>query len=151
MRQARDSTFGRRLGIVAIVASVLACPCTFARAPKHPACETRAVRTQEFIPAAGLASWEPLDDHTLLVWTLHDSRAHLVELSHPIPQLLDAPIVYLVTRDHDPTVCACGHDEVVVPDGRTARIVSIRYLSERRTAELDPDGATASRVRATST
>lgn len=101
-------------------------------------CEARAARAQQSIPAEKLANWEPVDDHALLVWTLHDPRAHLVRLEHPIPGLLSAPTILLVTRNHARNVCACGHDEVIVPGSGAARIASIRYLSEKRTAELDP-------------
>ena len=145
----RDSTLQRlRLRAPAVLALLLVCPCVFAATPD---CEARAVRAQESIPAQRVASWEPLDDHTLLIWTLRDSRAHLVKLDHPVPGLLDAPTVYLLTRDHDPNIYACGHDEVIVPDAGTARISVIRYLSQKRTAELDPDADGASRVRATFT
>jgi hypothetical protein len=92
-----------------------------------------------------------VDDHALLVWTLHDSRAHLVELDHAIRGLLDAPTVYLVTRDRDPNISACGHDEVIVPGLGTARIRSIRYLSAKRTAELDPGYSGPSSLRTTFT
>ena len=109
------------------------------------------MNARQSIPAERLANWEPLDDHTLLVWTLHDSRAYLVELSGPVPGLLDATTLYMVTRNNDPNACACGHDAVRVPGGGTAQIISVRYLSEKRTAELDPDGAAANRVRTTLT
>lgn len=131
-----------------LLAWLLACSYTLAATP---GCEARAASAQESIPAERLASWEPVDDHTLLVWTLHDTRAHLVELDHPVPGLLDAPTVYLVTPDRNPTVSACGHDGVMVPGGGSARIVSIRYLSESRTAELDLHGVRASRMRTTLT
>lgn len=145
MAHRRDSNIGRRTcRIAAVLGLLLASPVAFAAGP---GCEARALQARQAIPAERLANWEPMDDHTLLVWTLHDSRAYLVELSRAVPGLLDAPTVYLVTRDHDPNVSACGHDAVVVPGGGIARIASIRYLSEKRTTELDPDGAAASRVK----
>jgi hypothetical protein len=125
---------------------VLACPYTLAATPGRQA---RAV--EESIPAENLANWEPVDDRTLLVWTLRDSRAHLVELDHSIPGLVDAPTVYLITHGRDPNVCACGNDGVMVPGGGRARIISIRYLSKKRTAELDTAGAGAGRTRMTFT
>jgi uncharacterized protein DUF6491 len=134
--------------VLAIVGLLLACPYTFAATTR---CEASAALAQETIPAERLANWEPVDDRTLLVWTLHDSRAHLVQLDRPLQGLLDAPTVYLITQDRDPTVCACGHDEVMVPGGGSARIISIRYLSAKRTAELDPKGTSASRIRTTFT
>lgn len=137
MCEATDSALAaRRLGITAMIGLLLAGPCALAATA---GCEARAVRAQESIPVEKLANWEPVDDHTLLVWTVSDSRAHLVRLDHAIPGLRGAPIVFLVTRDHGRNVCACGRDEVMVPGGGTALITSIRYLSEKRTAELDPD------------
>ncbi len=133
---------------MAALGLVLACPYALAATP---GCQARAARVQESIPAESLASWEPVDDHTLLVWTLHDSRAHLMELDHPIPGLLDAPTVYLITHDREPNVRACSDAGVMVPGGGSARIISIRYLSKKRTAELDPADAAESRTRTTLT
>jgi hypothetical protein len=132
--------------IAAVLGLLLVSPGAFA---SSPGCEARALQARQSIPAERLANWEPMDDHSLLVWTLDDSRAYLVELSRPVSGLLDAPTVYLVTHNHDPYVCACGHDEVMVPNGGIARIASVRYLSEKQTAQLDPDAAAANRVRAT--
>lgn len=147
--QTPHSTRGRRrLRVATILASLLACRCALAATPD---CEAHALRARESIPAAQLANWEPVNDQMLLVWTLHDSRAHLVELSRPVPGLEDAPTVYMMTRDHDSNVYACGHDEVIVPGGGSARIVSIHYLSEKRTAELDSSGPGASRASITLT
>jgi hypothetical protein len=145
MAQRRHANIGwQGCRIAAVLGLLLACPGAFARSPH---CETRTLHARQSIPAGRLANWAPIDDHTLLIWTLHDSRAYLVELSRPVPGLLDAPGVYLVTHNHDPNVCACDHDEVIVPDGGIARIASIRHLSVKRTAELDPDGDAPSRVR----
>lgn len=131
-----------------IVGFVLACPSAFAAAQ---GCEATAARPQDSIRAEELANWEPIDERALLIWTSHDSRAHLVELDRPLPGLLDAPTVFLVTPGHDRTVSACGDDEVLVPGGAVARIISIRYLSEKRTAELDPESGDTARTTGTFT
>jgi hypothetical protein len=149
MSQTRDPSLGsHRWRATAMLALLLVYPCALAATP---ACEVRAARAQESIPAETVVNWEPVDDQALLIWTLHDSRAHLVELERPVPGLRDAPTVYLLTRDRDPNVSACGHDEVIVPGAGTARIRSIRYLSEKRTAELDQDDRGATRMRMTFT
>lgn len=141
MIQPRHPVLGTlRFLATAMLGLLMACPATLAAGAD---CEARALRAHESIRAEDLANWEPVDDHTLLVWTLHDPRAHLVSLEHSIPGLRGAPTVILVTPRHDPNVCACGHDAVLVPGGGAARISSIRYLSEKRTAELDPGGATS--------
>lgn len=114
-------------------------------------CEAQAARNREAIPAEALANWEPVDDHTLLIWESTDRRAHLVQLDHPLPGLATADVIVLIAGDHDRTISACGHDGVMVQgaDGGVARIVSMRYLSARRTAELDRGGATAVKARMT--
>lgn len=126
-----------------LYAGVLACSLMASSAALGAvgSCEIRAARAQESIPAASLESWEPIDDHTLLIWAFHETRAHLVRLDRPIPGLASAAIIYLVAGDHDRAISACGHDGVMVGRGGRARIVAIRYLSERRTAELDRGAA----------
>jgi hypothetical protein len=138
----------RPLGLVAILGLLLAFPASY---PATTGCPARSVRAQDSIPAAKLANWEPVDDQALLVWTLRDSRAHLVLLDHPIPGLLDAATIFLVTRGTDPKICACGPDELLVPGAGAARIISVQYLSEKRTAELDPGASVPTHTRMTVT
>ena len=114
------------------------------------ACKARAVQLHESIHVKTLESWEPLDERTLLIWTTHDTRAHLVRLEHPIPGLASALTIFLVAGEHERVVCACGRDAVMVQGSGLARIVSIRYLSRRQTAQLDA-GATAIATRLTVT
>ena len=109
------------------------------------ACKARAVHLHESIHVKTLESWEPLDERTLLIWTTHDTRAHLVRLQHPIPGLASALTIFLVAGEHERTVCACGRDAVMVQGSGLARIVSIRYLSRKQTAQLDAGADTRSR------
>ena len=133
---------------LALLALLLGSSCAFAA---DGGCEARAARNREAIPVEALANWEPVDDHTLLIWESTDRRAHLVQLDHPIPGLGTAAVIVLIAGDHDRTISACGHDGVMVEGagGGAARIVSIRYLSARQTAELDPGGTTAVKVHMT--
>jgi Family of unknown function (DUF6491) len=128
MARIRNPILGMRLQLV-LLGLLLAIPAGYAAG---------AAGAQDSIPAARLANWEPVDEQTLLVWTLHDSRAHLVRLDHPIQGLLDAATIVLVTPSTYPNICACGLEELMVPGAGAARITSVRYLSEKRTAELDP-------------
>jgi len=139
----------RALWLVALLGLLLAIPASSyaATAGYHP----HTVGARDSIPAARLAYWEPVDQQALLVWTRHDSRAHLVRLDHPIPGLLDAATIFLVTRSTDPKICACGPDELLVPGAGAARIISVQYLSEKRTAELDPGASIPTRARMTVT
>jgi Family of unknown function (DUF6491) len=147
MARIRDPILGmQRVRLVVLLGLFLAIPAKYAAtAGRH------AVGAQDSIPAARLANWEPVDEQTLLVWTLHDSRAHLVTLDHPIQGLLDAATIVLITPSTYPNICACGLEELMVPGGGAARITSVQYLSEKRTAELDPGASVPARARMTVT
>lgn len=147
MVSTRETLRRHGLGVIAVLGLVLACPSLGAT----PGCAARARHAEVSIPAQRLANWEPVDDRTLLIWTVHDSRAHLLELDHPVPGLRAAPTIFLITRNHDPNVHACADDQVMIPGGETARIISIRYLSQKRTAQLDPAEIGATRARMTFT
>jgi hypothetical protein len=110
-------------------------------------CESHAARDHETLLAWRLANWEPLDDRTVLIWTKHSSRASLVKLARPLDGLSSADIISLVDRDGDGAISACGRDAVTIgyDESDAVRIVSIRLLSERRTAALD-EGAELSRL-----
>ena len=105
-------------------------------------CEAHAIRGQQVLFRGTVDNWEPVNDRTVLIWTSHSLRAHLVKLKNPLRGLMDAPIIVLVDGDHDGRISPCGHDGIVLgdrADGRhIADIVSIRLLSERRTVQLDP-------------
>jgi hypothetical protein len=137
-----------RLGLVALLGLLLTFPASY---PAIAGCPARSVRAQDSIPAARLANWEPVDEQALLVWTLRDSRAHLVRLDHPIPGLIDAATIFLVTRGSDPNICACGRDKLMVPGVGAARIISVQYLSEKRTKELDRGASVPAQARVTFT
>ena len=110
-------------------------------------CEAHAARDHGTLLAWRLANWEPLDDRTVLIWTEHSSRASLVKLARPLDGLTSAEVISLVDRDGDGTISPCGHDAVTIGYGESdaVRIVSIRLLSERRTAALD-EGEELSRL-----
>lgn len=144
MARTHSTLAGARL--VLFLGLLLASPAGFAATA---VCSARAVHAGDSIPATKLANWEPVDEQAVLVWTVHDSRAHLLRLAHPIPGLRAAAMILLATRGNDPTIRACGHDELLVPGVGTALIVSVQYLSEKRTAALDRGAA--SPIRATFT
>lgn len=105
-------------------------------------CEAHAIRSHETLLARTLENWEPVDDQTVLIWTNHSPRAHLVKLSSPLAGLTSAEVITLVDGDDDQAISPCGHDGLRIGDAQEAeeavRIVSIELLSARRTAELDP-------------
>jgi hypothetical protein len=105
-------------------------------------CEQHAIRAQQVLFGGTLDNWEPVNDHTVLIWTNHSLRAHLVKLKSPLHGLMAAPIIVLVDGDHDGRISPCGHDGIILGDGadggHVASIVSIKLLSARRTVQLDP-------------
>lgn len=102
-------------------------------------CEARAVRDHLSIPVRDLESWEPVDSRTLLIWSPANARAHLIRLDSWIGSLPSAATLTLIDGDRDGLITACGHDRIRVIGGM-ARILSIEYLSAKRTAELDRKG-----------
>jgi hypothetical protein len=104
-------------------------------------CEARAAHAQQVLLGAQLDSWEPLNDLEVLIWTTHSTRADLVRLAKPLHGLGSAAVIDLVDGDHDGSISPCGHDGIRLGGGMgggtMVRIVSIRLLSEGRTAELD--------------
>ena len=105
-------------------------------------CEQHAIRANQVLLGGTLDNWEPVNDHTVLIWTNHSLRAHLVKLNSPLHGLMAASIIVLVDSDHDGRISPCGHDGIILGDGadggHIASIVSIQMLSERRTVQLDP-------------
>lgn len=105
-------------------------------------CEEHAAREQQVLFGGTLDNWEPVNDRTVLIWTSHSQRAHLVKLKSPLQGLMSAPIIVLVDGDHDGRISPCGHDGIVLGDGadggHIADIASIKLLSGRRTVQLDP-------------
>ncbi|HEY7889235.1 MAG TPA: DUF6491 family protein [Steroidobacteraceae bacterium] len=148
MRRIRDNLPAHgELPLLVLLALVIA---PFASASTS-ACKARAVHLHESIHVEALGSWEPLDERTLLIWTSHETRAHLVRLEHPIPGLASALTIFLVAGEHERTVCACGRDAIMVQGSGLARIASIRYLSRKQTAQLDPGADTAIAIQMTFT
>ena len=105
-------------------------------------CEQHAIGAKQALFGGSLDNWEPVNDRTVLIWTNHSLRAHLVKLNSPLHGLMVAPIIVLMDGDHDGRISPCGHDGIILGDGadgeHVADIVSIKLLSERRTVQLDP-------------
>lgn len=140
MRWARcHSVFKRSTLLLGMLGAFFATTCVAAAAS---ACEQHAVRAQQVLFGGALDNWEPVDDRTVLIWTNHSLRAHLVKLKDPLHGLMAAPVIVLVDGDHDGRISPCGHDGIILGDGadggHVASIVSIKLLSARRTVQLDP-------------
>lgn len=108
-------------------------------------CEAHARQSHLSLPVRQIESWEPVDAREVLVWTPHATRAHLLRLDRRLHGLSHAPVILLIDGDRDGTISACGHDAVLInrdagSGGGRAYIRSIRYLSLKRTVELDRAG-----------
>lgn len=112
-------------------------------------CEARATRAHQILMAESIDNWEALDDRTVLIWTRHSARAHLLRLDRALTGLTDAAILYLVDPEGDGRITPCGRDGIAIGDDdyvtQVAGIVSIELLSAKRTAELDPSAHTTQR------
>ena len=115
-----------------------------ARAPAAHAqsCEADALRRDAALRVEDLGDWEPVDERTVLVWPPGGTRAYLLRLAAPVPQLTEIEMIALEDGDRDGLITACGHDAVMLDDA-VAKIATIEHLSEQRTAELDHRGWTA--------
>jgi hypothetical protein len=124
----------RRVATLALTAFLTACA---AAPPLTETCEQRAALAHACIPVEALAEWESINDSTLLLWAPEATRAYLIRLTSPIDDLMEAQEVDLADVDSDRLICACGRDGVLdALSGHSARIASIEYLSEQRTAEF---------------
>ena len=90
------------------------------------------------ISVEDLAEWEPLDNRSILFSVPGNPRGHLITLATPIEDLRLASELDVIDGDLDGFICAGGVDRVFAAECScaSARIASIEYLSEKRTAEL---------------
>jgi hypothetical protein len=139
----------RSAGLLIALVALFASSRGIAAAAPMADCENHARHSREILVGASLENWEPVNDRTVLVWTGHETRAHLVRLDRSLPGLTAAPIIDLVDGDRDHSISACGHDGIRIGagqgDGTVARILSIEYLSYSRTVQLDPGAQSVSR------
>jgi hypothetical protein len=125
------------MAVMMAAAGVLLTACA---SPFHGAEVARreTAATDSCIRAEALAEWEPLDDQSLLVFEPRGRRAHLIRLAAPVEGLMLAHDIMAVDGDLDGLICPQGVDGIYVEECGCASsdIVSIEYLSEKRTAEL---------------
>jgi hypothetical protein len=122
-------------GVSAAVFALSACsssPHSAAVATHHPDSLGRCIRVED------LSEWQPLDDRSILLSAPGNPRSHLLTLAAPIDDLVLAGDIEIVDGDLNGLICADGVDEIFVEECScsSAKISSIDYLSEKRTAEL---------------
>jgi hypothetical protein len=87
--------------------------------------------------------FKPLDRNKMVIWAPTRSRAYLVELSMPMPELKFANRIAFVDRNHDGMLCGYGMDRIIVADStpsslRTpATILGMQRLDDAALAQLE--------------
>ena len=101
---------------------------------------TSRVNKNECVFSRTIYDFKPLDRNKMIIWAPTRSRAYLVELSMPMPELKFANQIAFVDRNHDGMLCGYGMDRIVVPDSgfRTpATIMSMQRLDDAALAQLE--------------
>jgi hypothetical protein len=108
------------------------------RRPHDPDCTGACIRVED------LAEWEPLDNRSILLSVPGQPRGHLITLVAPIEDLRIANDLEVIDGDLNGFICADGVDQVFAAECScsSASIASIKFLSEKRTAELLREGPT---------
>jgi Family of unknown function (DUF6491) len=94
----------------------------------------------ECVFTRSIYDFKALDRHKLVIWAPSRSKAYLVELSMPLPELKFASRLALVDRNHDGRLCGYGMDRVAVADSSFAlpsTILGMTRLDEAGLAQLE--------------
>jgi hypothetical protein len=127
-----------------LVSAVLAV-CMGAGASAHAAASTdnkSRANSNECVFSRTIYDFKPLDRNKMVIWAPTRSKAYLVELSMPMPELKFANRIAFVDRNHDGMLCGYGMDRIVVADSspafRTpATIMGMQRLDDAALAQLE--------------
>lgn len=89
----------------------------------------------ECVFTRSIYDFKALDRRNLVIWAPSRSKAYLVELGMPLPELKFASRLALVDRNHDGMLCGYGMDRIVVADSSFAQPSTIMGMTR-----LDADG-----------
>ncbi len=84
--------------------------------------------------------FKALDRNNLVIWAPSRSKAYLVELAMPLPELRFASRLALVDRNHDGMLCGYGMDRIVVANSSFAMpstILGMTRLDAAGIAQLE--------------
>ena len=103
---------------------------------------TSRANKNECVFSRTIYDFKPLDRDKMIIWAPTRSRAYLVELSMPMPELKFANRIAFVDRNHDGMLCGYGMDRIVVADSspafRTpATIMSMQRLDDAALTQLE--------------
>ena len=92
--------------------------------------------------ARTINNFKVLDRDKMIIWAPTRSKAYLVELSMPMPELKFANTIAFVDRNHDGMLCGYGMDRIIVADSgfgfRTpSTILGMQRLDAAGLAQLE--------------
>ena len=93
--------------------------------------------------ASTINDFKVLDRNKMVIWAPTRSKAYLVELSMPLPELKFANRIAIVDRNHDGMLCGYGMDRIVVADSSAAgfrtpaTIMGMKRLDDAELAQLE--------------
>ena len=123
-----------------VFAAVLAALGLGAGASAHAAA-TRASKN-DCVFTRSIYDFKALDRNNLVIWAPSRSKAYLVELSMPLPEIKFANRLAFVDRNHDGMLCGYGMDRIVVADSSAAfrtpsTILGMTRLDDAGIAQLE--------------
>jgi hypothetical protein len=104
------------------------------------AANDKARNDNECVFARTIYDFKPLDRNKMVIWAPTRSKAYLVELSMPMPELKFANTIAVVDRNHDGMLCGYGMDRIVAVDSglRTpATVMGMTRLDDAGLAQLE--------------
>jgi hypothetical protein len=113
-----------------------------ASAPADASTNTSHAGNNECVFARTINNFKVLDRNKMIIWAPTRSRAYLVELSMPMPELKFANTIAFVDRNHDGMLCGYGMDRIVAVDSgpgfRTpATVMGMKRLNDTDLAQLE--------------
>ena len=104
--------------------------------------DTSRAGNSECVFARTIYDFKVLDRNKMIIWAPTRSKAYLVELSMPMPELKFANTIAFVDRNHDGMLCGYGMDRIVVADSspgfRTpATVMGMKRLNDADLAQLE--------------
>jgi uncharacterized protein DUF6491 len=113
-----------------------------AGAQASTATDTAHAGKNECVFARTIHDFKVLDRNKMIIWAPTRSKAYLVELSMPMPELKFANTIAVVDRNHDGMLCGYGMDRIVAVDSspgfRTpATVLGMKRLNDTDLAQLE--------------
>ena len=129
----------KRTSVFAAVAIAMAAG---ASAQASASTDTSHAGKNECVFARTIHDFKVLDRNKMIIWAPTRSKAYLVELSMPMPELKFANTIAFVDRNHDGMLCGYGMDRIVAADSspgfRTpATVMGMTRLNDTDLAQLE--------------